>query len=282
MSRQNFVELSEDLFVDAEFLDAFRQAELTTIDAVFKFDAGANLGKDNLPKHRSRSQFDLNGKTLFLKRYHKPPILSQLKNWFSHLKRACTSDFDRLPAEQIAAAGISTPKTVAFGHRWNIFFEKQSFIITEKIPNAESLERKLPDFIYQPCTPENKKQKDKFINDLADFARKFHDTGFRHRDFYLAHIFMDDAGGFYLIDLQRAFKPVLTAGRFRLKDITQLYYSAPGKYFTRSDRLRFYLRYTRRSKLTWTDRLFIRRVKSKAWRIANHDIKHGRAVPFAM
>lgn len=282
MSTQEFVEIPEDLFVDADFLDAFRQAGLTSIDAVFKFDAGANLGKDNLPKHRSRIQFELNGKTLFLKRYDKPPIRAQLKNWTSHKKRACTSDFDRLPAEQIAAAGIGTPKTIAFGCRWNMFFEKQSFIITEKIPNAESLERKLPDFFYQPCTPENKKQKDRFINDLADFARKFHDTGFRHRDLYLAHIFMDDGGKFHLIDLQRAFKPLLTAGRFRLKDITQLYYSAPGQYFTRSDRLRFFLRYTGRSKLTWTDRLFIRRLKSKAWRIANHDIKHGRAVPFAM
>jgi hypothetical protein len=155
MSTQKLVELSEDFFVDADFLDAFRQANLTSIDAVFQFDAGADLGKDNLPKHRSRIQFELNGKTLFLKRYDKPPILAQIKNWISHLKRACTSDFDRLPAEQIAAAGISTPKIIAFGCRWNIFFEKQSFIITEKIPNAESLERKLPDFFYQPWAQEN-------------------------------------------------------------------------------------------------------------------------------
>ena len=97
-----------------------------------------------------------------------------------------------------------------------MFFEKQSFIITEKIPNAESLERKLPDFFYQPSAQENKKQKDRFINDLADFARLFHDTGFRHRDFYLAHIFMDEAGSFYLIDLQRAFKPLLSSARFCL------------------------------------------------------------------
>jgi len=282
MSTQKLVELSEDFFVDADFLGAFRQADLTSIDAVFQFDAGSDLGKDNLPKHRSRIQFELNGKTLFLKRYDKPPVLAQLKNWISHLKRACTSDFDRLPAEQIAAAGIATAKIIAFGCRWNMFFEKQSFIITEKIPNAESLERKLPDFFYQPSAQENKKQKDRFINDLADFAHLFHDTGFRHRDFYLAHIFMDEAGRFYLIDLQRAFKPLLSAARFRLKDITQLYYSAPGQYFTRSDRLRFYLRYTRRSKRTWTDRLFIRRLKNKAWRIADHDIKHNRAVPFAM
>lgn len=282
MNTQKFVELSKDFFVDADFLDAFCEANLTSIDAVFQFDNGSDLGKDNLPEHRSRIQFRLNGKTLFLKRYDKPPILAQLKNWISHLKRECTSDFDRLSAQQIATAGILTPKTIAFGCRWNMFFEKQSFIITEKIPNAESLERKLPRFFYQPSAPENKNQKDRFINDLADFARKFHDTGFRHRDFYLAHIFMDDTGRFYLIDLQRAFKPRLYAARFRLKDITQLYYSAPGQYFTRSDRLRFYLRYTRRSKLTWTDRLFIRRVKNKAWRIADHDIKHGRPVPFAM
>ena len=179
----------------------------------------------------------------------------------------------------MAQDGIKSYKVLAYGWQWGKLFEKKSFVVIEKIPNAESLEKKLRDFFYDDCS--NQTQRVEFINSLADFTRRFHRTGFRHRDYYLAHIFADDAGEFYLIDLHRAFKPILLKLRYRLKDITQLYYSSPGKYITRSDRLRFYLRYRQKNKLSWYDKLFIWYVKSKAWKMADHDIKHGRDVPFA-
>ena len=284
MNNQNFIKLSEEFFVDSDFAIPFHKYGLTTIDEVFNFTAGENLNKDNLSKHRSRLKFHLDelDTTLFLKRYDRPPILVQLKNWFAHLKRASTSSFDRMPSAELNPAGIKTPKIIGYGEQWGRVFEKRSFIITQKIPDAESLEHKLPDFFYRNPLLQNQKQRRGFINSLADFTRKFHETRFCHRDFYLAHIFMTDDGKFYLIDLQRTFKPGIFGNRFRRKDITQLYYSAPGEYFTRSDRLRFYLRYKNKSKLKWTDRLFFRLVQAKAWRMADHDIKHNRPVPFAM
>ncbi|MHC4105705.1 MAG: lipopolysaccharide kinase InaA family protein, partial [Planctomycetota bacterium] len=120
-----------------------------------------------------------------------------------------------------------------------------------------------------------------FIAQLASFIRKFHDTDYRHRDLYLSHIFYSDSGIFYLIDLARAFKPIIRGRRFRIKDIAQLYYSAPAMYFSRTDRLRFYLNYIGfEDKLTSKDKTFIHRVIKKARRMARHDIKHGREVPF--
>jgi hypothetical protein len=83
-----------------------------------------------------------------------------------------------------------------------------------------------------------------------------------------------------LIDLARAFKPMLFRERFRVKDIAQLHYSAPGKYFSRTDRLRFYLRYAGQNKLTAKDKAFIRKIMKKTKSMAQHNIKHGRAVPF--
>ena len=81
--------------------------------------------------------------------------------------------------------------------------------------------------------------------------------------------------------MQRSFKPFVFSERYRLKDITQLHYSAPGDCISQADRLRFYLRYSGKPKLDRSDRKFLGKVKSKAWRIAVHDIKHGREVPFA-
>ena len=101
-----------------------------------------------------------------------------------------------------------------------------------------------------PEPPQAVRMKKELINALADLVRKFHETGYFHRDLYFAHIFLGENGEFYLIDLQRTFKPKFSAFRYRVKDIAQLYYSAPGKYFSRADRLRFYLRYTGKTRLT--------------------------------
>ena len=284
MDSSKFTKASEGFFVDADFVEAFHKKGLTSTDAVFNFSGGEKLSKSNLAKHRSRIQFDLDeaGVTLFLKRYERPSVVSQLKNWSSHHQRASTASFDRTPARQLLQAGIKTPKIVAYGEEWGQVFEKRSFIITQKIPNGQSLEKKLPDFFYNSGPAENVQNKRKFINDLADFVRRFHETGFRHRDLYFAHIFLTIREEFFLIDLQRAFKPVLFKERFRVKDIAQLYYSAPGQYFSRSDRLRFYLRYAGVDKLKFRDKFFFKRVKARAWRMADHDIKNGRPVPFAM
>ena len=154
-------------------------------------------------------------------------------------------------------------------------------MVIEKIPNAESLERKLPDCFEARATGKNLTRQRVFIKKLAEFIKKFHETGYRHRDLYLCHIFYGGNGEFYLIDLARAFKPAVFGERFRLKDIAQLCYSAPAEYFSKTDRLRFYLQYTQQKKLSSKDKEFIRQVLNKARQMARHDIKHGRAAGFS-
>jgi len=283
-SSQKFVKLSEDFFSDADYARALGKVGLTSIDEVFDFDRGQNLDKAGLAEHRSRLKFDLDEPktTVFLKRYDRAPILTQITNWLHHHRRASTSSFDRLGAQQLAACGINTPETIAYGEQWAGGFERRSFIMTRKIAGAESLERKLPDFFYQERSDENLKRRCAFIDDLADFVKRFHEVGFRHCDLYFSHIFCGDDGDLYLIDLQRVFKPWALKERFRAKDVSQLYYSAPAKYFSRADRLRFYLRYADKKKLSAADKQFIRKVNARAKRMAAHDAKHGRAVGFAI
>jgi heptosyltransferase-2 len=285
--KQEFIETSNSLFVDADYQTAFSKLGLTSIDAVFSFNAAENLTKDNLARFRSRMQFEidspelLSSTTVFLKRYDHPPILVQLKNWFSSHSRKSCGFREFTSAEELSAAGINTPKTIAYGEQCGTLFERRSFIIAEKIPDAESIERKLPDCFDIPATRENLRRRRDFVSKLARFIKGFHATNYRHRDLYFSHIFYDYKGQFHLIDLARAFKPRILRRRFQIKDIAQLYYSAPAKYFSKTDRLRFYIGYTGRKKLTRRDRVFIRKVINKAKRMARHDIKHNRQVPFA-
>jgi heptosyltransferase-2 len=290
-AEQKFTEISnlsravsrESFFIDSDYKTGLGELGLTSIDAVFSFNAAQNLTKDNLSKHRSRLRFEINSPpaTLFLKRYDSPPILVQIRNWLSAHRRISCGLFDFEPTIELTTAGINTPKIISYGEQWGLFFEKRSFLVTEKIPAAESLEQRLPDCFNSPPTVENLKLRRNFIVQLAAFVKKFHETNYRHRDLYFSHIFYNDNGRFYLIDLARTFRPALFAERFRLKDIAQLYYSAQSRYFSKTDRLRFYLGYTGRSKLTRKDKAFIRKVINKTRQMAQHDIKHGRAVPFA-
>jgi tRNA A-37 threonylcarbamoyl transferase component Bud32 len=282
MNEQRFIETSQSFFVDSGYVKAFEKLGLTSFDALFSFNSGKDPGGSSLPEYRSRLQFKTSdpAKILFLKRYNRPDAMTQIKNWFWHNSRKSMMSFDLDPTDDLARAGIKPPKIVSYGEQWGIFFEKRSFIITEKLPHAESLEQKLPDCFQNRLKTKNLRQQRNFIEQLGQFAKKFHDTGYRHRDFYLAHIFYSDDGTFFLIDLQRAFKPRILAERFRIKDISQLFFSAPGSAFSRTDRLRFYKSYAGKRCLDRNDKAFIRKVVRKANRIAMRESRHGRLVPF--
>ena len=282
-AKRKFVQISKSLFIDADYETAFSQLGLTSIDAVFAFSKGNDLTKDNLSRYRSRLKFEINlpSTTVFLKRYDSPPATVQLRNWLSARSRKSCALCNLEPANDLAEMGINTSRTIAYGEQWGPLFEKRSFIATEKIPAAESLEKKLPYYFHTPPTADNLKLRRVFIVQLAHLVKKFHQTGYRHRDLYFSHIFYTDDGRFYLIDLARTFKPKLFANRFRIKDIAQIHYSAPAKYFSNTDRLRFYFAVTGCSRLKKEDKAFIRTVLRKARRMARHDARHNRTAPFA-
>ncbi|MFH1369833.1 MAG: lipopolysaccharide heptosyltransferase II [Planctomycetota bacterium] len=264
-----------DFFVDPAYKNGLEKLGLKSIDAVFAFQTGKNLSKENLASYRNRIEFQVESPptTLFMKRYNHPPILVQLKNRLSAKKRVSCglAEFDA--AHNLAKMGINTPRVVAWGQQCGMFFEKRSFVIMEKVPQGKSLERRLPEFFDGSATPENLKMRRQFIRDLAAFARKFHETGYRHRDLYFCHIFRTADGQFYLIDLARAFRPTIFDARYRVKDLAQLNYSAPARYFSTSDRMRFYIAYTGRPKLTPQDKTLVKKIIRKTGRIARHDSK---------
>ncbi len=282
MEKQDFIKISGSFFVAAQFKQPLETLGLKSIDSIFSFSGGQNLHKKELDKHRSRLQLELNNPsaTLFLKRYQSPPLLSQIKNWLNNHSICSLALSEANTALKLSNLGINVPQVVCFGDEQGLLFEKRSFVITNKILNSESLEKKLPAYFYGPITDDKLNLRKSFIRKLADFIKKFHETGYRHRDLYLCHIFYDGFDKFHLIDLARAFRPMVFSERFRIKDLAQLYYSAPAAAFSKSDRIRFYLYYTAHKKLTAADKIIISKIKLRANRMALHNKKHGRIVPF--
>jgi len=274
-------ELAPGFFADPAYVSALTEMGLTTPDSIFAFDRGADLTKKQLSPHRSRTCFRLgqDGPTVYLKRYENPPAMQQIRNWIDHRRRCCTSVYDGHLTELLEEAGIAAPHTIAYGFEWGGLFEKRSFILIQEIDGGASLEQKLPDCMAD-LTPQAARQRKAFIRQVADFVRRFHSTGCRHRDLYLCHLFLDKHQTLHLIDLQRVFRPILLSERFRIKDLAQLYYSAPGRAVSRTDRLRFYLHYRQKKKLTRQDKWIIGQIKRKVRHMAAHDRKQGRPAPF--
>jgi hypothetical protein len=273
----NLKEIAPNLLVNPDFEADLRQLGLTSIESFFRFEDGTDLSKSNLAAFRGRTRIELpSGSRAYLKRYTAAPIITQINNWFTHRRICPIAKNDTSAADCLRQVGINTPVTIAEGFERGFVFEKRSLSMISQVP-GESLERKLPRCCLSTVMLKEKRE---FIRRLAAFARKFHDTGFRHRDFYLAHIFFDDWAGFYLIDLHRAFKPLVFQRRFQVKDLAQLNYSAPAGAFSRTDRLRFIRAYFASSACKTMDKRFIRGIIAKTLRMAEHDRRHGRPVPF--
>lgn len=266
------------IFINKKYLDEIRLAGLDDFSVIGDFKGGQSLNKKNLDKSRQRIKFKITagGTTVYLKKYTDTPYIKQLKNWIEHKAVKTTAEFDIRWCKTLSNAGINTADIIAWGYEKNFLFDKMSFSIVKEIENADSLEKKLPYF-------RSFKHKKDFISKLADFAGKFHDTGLRHRDFYLCHIFYSESTGtFTLIDLQRIFKPVIFSKRFQIKDIAQLYYSAPKEHFSKTDRLRFYMRYKNITRLSSADKKFIALVNDRAKKMYQHDNKHGKTAGYAI
>ena len=261
---------------------AFQKLGLTSMDAVFAFEAGRDLAKPSLASYRRRVQFDAGDplRTLFMKRYDHPPVQVQIRNWLGAHKRVSCAMKELQVLISLSRHGVGAPRPVACGQVWAGGFERRSFLVTEKIADARSLEQHVPPCFEEPASPGNLQKQRQFIRHLARFIRRFHDLGYRHRDLYLAHIFRDPEDRLFLIDLARASRPVLLRRRLLVKDLAQVHYSMPARHFTRTDRLRFWLAYRGRNRLTRRDKWLIRWITAKARRMARHTMKHGATAPF--
>jgi heptose I phosphotransferase len=142
--------------------------------------------------------------------------------------------------EAVTRLGIPTMALAGYGERGRNPARLQSFIVTEEIANTVTLEDLCADW---PRRPPGFAQKQKLLRTVADVARRLHEHGINHRDFYLNH-FRLQGERLFLMDLHRAQLRPSIPRRWRVKDIGALYFSAADIGLTRRDLLRFVRLYT--------------------------------------
>lgn len=144
---------------------------------------------------------------------------------------------------RLAELGVDSMHGVAFGERGANPATRHSFIVTEDLAPTISLEDYCRDW---PADPPAVAMKRALIRRVAEMARRMHEGGVNHRDFYICHFLLHldpapspDAFKLSLIDLHRAQLRAATPRRWRDKDLAALYFSALDIGLTRRDRLRF-------------------------------------------
>lgn len=185
---------------------------------------------------------DINGRalTLYLKRTWKSYKKDGL---FSLLHRGRVWSISRREWENsktLNAAGMRTADLVAFGEECGLLWEKFSYILT-----AQAKGKTLGHFL-QTCREPSRRRR--VLDGLAFEIRKMHDAGLASPDLFTRHIFVDESPGtpeFCLIDMARLDQRRTLPSTLRARDLAALNITAPLRWVSARERLRFLKRYSR-------------------------------------
>lgn len=197
-------------------------------------------------KGRKTLRFEHAGKGYFLKIHPGigwGEIIKTLLNFKSPVFGAKDEHDAILALEKLC---VQTMTLAGYGVRGSNPARRQSFIITEEIEDAISLEDLVLNAADYPLAPYMKRA---LILKVAKIARTMHRNGVNHRDFYLCHFLLpvkwlqqdqrDCDPPLYVIDLHRTQVRSVVPQRWVEKDLAGLHFSSMDAGLTKRDRLRF-------------------------------------------
>jgi hypothetical protein len=253
-------------FVRSDWRESFEAAGLHSVDDFFSL-AGEPLSKPGLGnRYRARLTLSHGKKTVtaYLKRYEGDSVGALLRRWFEDGGRASPAHRETHVAAALARAGVPTIQPLAWGWKRGWGVNQNSFVVSAAVPGI-SVERWLEQSPF-PSGRAGWERKRLFARQLAGFVHGLHRLGFCHRDLYLCHVFVAETAGKYrfsVIDLARMFRPCCRVGRWRVKDLAQLNFSAPPGLVSRTARLRFLKTYLGCERLGPVEKELIRRILRK-------------------
>ena len=192
--------------------------------------------------------------TVFIKKYW----VSDPSQLFSALFRDTLAGRSRVKREfenmqQLREWKLDAPEPMAYGEQRVCGFLTRSFLISRAVASPIALDVFIRNHLQQL-------QRREFIERLADATRRMHERLFFHGDLYWRNIIVSSGllDHFYLLDAHkgRVYGANESNAR-RAEDLAALDAPAP-KYFRRTERLWFFLRYVGSSKLTAADKELLR------------------------
>ena len=181
-------------FVHPDWQQTFEIVGLRSLEDFFSV-SGTPLSKPALGK-RYRAQIELKygneTARVFLKRYQGESWRGFLQRRMEDGKKSAIALREVHVARALQEIGITTFVPLAWGWRGAWGPSQKSFVLMSRVP-GESLEKWVPNNFADAHATWRKKIQ--LVEQLVVFARRLHDSGWFHRDFYLCHIFITESVG---------------------------------------------------------------------------------------
>jgi heptose I phosphotransferase len=259
---------SGKLVINGAFGDLLRRHGWQTFDTIWSKTVDAAIAK-KMRTDRITLRFTLDDQGVERSFYIKRHVRS---SWKEYLKPLLRLTWPILGARNewnaildFHEAGLPTMTPVALGESGS-----NSFLITEGLEGCEKLSKLKQDGESPQAIPATMRAR--LIREVAHLARRMHEAGLHHQDFYLGHIMQSqqDPSQLYIIDLGRVQRQKKLSRRWIVKDLAQLDFSADA---SNSERLRFLREYLGRP-LAEHDKPLMASIKSKNAAIARHSRKN--------
>lgn len=194
---------------------------------------------------RQTLRVKLGGAVYYLKRHQGVGLTEILKNWLVGKRPIVGARNEYEACRHLEARGLTAPRVAAFAEDAAPAPARASFVLTEELAGYEDLKVKTLRWLEVAPTPIEKRR---LLMRVADFARRFHEAGLVHRDFYLCHLLEHPDADLELgvLDLHRALIFEEIPRHWRLKDLAALLYSSLDLPVSRLSWLRFVRVYTGR------------------------------------
>jgi len=199
-------------------------------------------------KNRRTIRFEAGGRGYFMKVHRAAGWAEILKNVSHGRWPTVTAKPEWLAADKLREVGVKTVTVAGRGMRGKNPAARESFIITEELVGMVELHQ----FVLHMGDLRGMRRvelKRALIHAAATCARLCHNNGINHRDFYLAHLLMEDRDWsrwreadpleLYLIDLHRAQIRKRVPRRWWVKDVSALLFSSLDCGLSDQDLLRF-------------------------------------------
>ncbi|MDH3236918.1 MAG: hypothetical protein OEM42_00615 [Deltaproteobacteria bacterium] len=264
------------LHIDPSYRETLASNGLRGLPDFFSYGGGTRI--KNLPD-RTMTRLTLAAaegeQSFFLKRHFgRMRAVDRLRNRISGFHGSWgRKEFEVI--EAFRQAGIPTLHPVAAGEE-PAGSGGRSFLMTAELTGFQPLHQYIQAQYTPPLKQPKLQEKRDMIQEIAAIARKMHTLGFNHRDFYCGHVFIRVDGGlreWRVLDLQRVDRRRWLRGRWIVKDLAAIYYSAPRPMITRTDCLRFLVHYFGSLERVRTAGRLLQQIVRKTERIRHHDRK---------
>ena len=228
---------------------------------------------------RRTLRFALNGKNYFLKLHQGIGWYEIVKNLLQLRLPVINASNEWLAIKKLQQLNLDTMTMVGYGRRGINPAKQVSFLITDELRDKISASTICETWAKHPPTFQFKQV---LIRRFAETARRLHQNGINHRDFYLCHFYLERAvfdapanrtianPRLFVVDLHRAQIRKKTPQRWMVKDLSGLYSSAReiNVAITSRDLLRFIRVYGGKNwrELNFRERLFWQKVMRRAMR----------------